>query len=557
MSGGSEAASGPGAGEEGAAEGETCSSCGADIGRTRDGLCPACWYGAGERPKPVRDRFETLERLREESFEPYAYAFRRSHTLEEARELWESREEEAAGGEAAEAGEGPRVRVAGRIRSYRDLGGSAFAHLEDRSGRLQVYLKRDLLEPREETLMDNLDLGDWVGVEGVLMRTRTGEVTVRVVDLVLLSKTLRPLPLGKDEVDESGERVVHGGFADPEARYRERYADLAVNPEVREVFRLRSALVRRLRRFLDERDFLEVETPVLQPVYGGASARPFTTRHNALGSTLYLRIADELYLKRLLVGNLERVYEIGKDFRNEGIDRSHNPEFTMLEAYQAFADYGDMMEMAEAMVTDAVAHAGEGLELEFDGRTLDFSSPWERTTYRDAFRQHVGVDPLEAGEAQLRAAALEAGREDAGELSRMRLVDALFSIRVEPRLQDPVIVFDHPIEMSPLAKPKRGDPRLAERFEVVAGGLEIVNAFSELNDPLDQWERFAEQARRQREGDADAQSFDEDYLRALEYGLPPTGGLGLGVDRLVMLVSGRTSIREVILFPLLRPDEDE
>lgn len=531
--------------------GASCDRCGRAVDRPRDGLCAECWYGEDERPKPVRDRFRTLRELSDEGFEPFAYRFDRSHTLPEARRLFLRAEEEGDDDEE----EGPGVRVAGRIRSYRDLGGSAFAHLEDRAGRLQVWLKRDLLEERQDRLMDRLDLGDWIGVEGELMRTRTGEVTVRVRELRLLAKTLRPLPYGKEEVDEEGERVVHGGFTDTESRYRERYADLAVNRSVREVFELRARLVSALRSFLDERDYLEVETPVLQPVYGGATARPFTTRHHALDRELYLRIADELYLKRLLVGNLDRVYEVGKDFRNEGVDRTHNPEFTMLELYRAFADYEDMMELAEEMVAGAVAEAAGRTELEVDGTPVDLAPPWRRVTYREAFASATGLDPLAAETGELRSAARQAGRDDADELSRTRLVDALFSARVEPDLVEPTIVRDYPVAMSPLAKPKRGEPELAERFEVVAGGRELVNAFSELNDPLDQWDRFAEQARRQREGDAEAQSFDEDYLRALEYGLPPTGGLGLGVDRLVMLATGRSSIREVILFPLLRSDE--
>jgi len=522
------------------------------VERPRDGLCAECWYRDEERPKPVRDRFRTLRELRDEGFEPFGYRFDRSHTLPEARRLFLRAEEE---GEEDGEEDGPEVRVAGRIRSYRDLGGSAFAHLEDRSGRLQVWLKRNLLEERQGRLMDRLDLGDWIGVEGELMRTRTGEVTVRVGDLRLLSKTLRPLPYGKEEVDEEGERVVHSGFTDTESRYRERYADLAVNRDVREVFELRARLISALRSFLEERDYLEVETPVLQPVYGGASARPFTTRHHALDRELFLRIADELYLKRLLVGNLDRVYEVGKDFRNEGVDRTHNPEFTMLELYRAFADYGDMMELAEEMVAGAVAEAVGRTELEVEGETVDLAPPWPRIPYREAFEAATGMDPVSAETPALREAASDAGREDADDLSRTRLVDALFSARVEPELVEPTIVHDYPVAMSPLAKPKRGEPELAERFEVVAAGRELVNAFSELNDPLDQWERFAEQARRQREGDAEAQSFDEDYLRALEYGLPPTGGLGLGVDRLVMLAAGRSSIREVILFPLLRSDE--
>ncbi|HKK07346.1 MAG TPA: lysine--tRNA ligase, partial [Gemmatimonadota bacterium] len=356
-------------------------------------------------------------------------------------------------------------------------------------------------------------------------------------------------------VDEEGERVVHGGFSDRESRYRQRYADLAVNPEVRRLFELRSRIVSVLRAFLDGRGFLEVETPALQPMYGGAAARPFTTHAHALDATLYLRIADELYLKRLLVGNLDRVYEIGKDFRNEGIDRTHNPEFTMLELYQAFSDYEDIMELSETMVTSVLEEACGTLEFEWEGDRIDLSPPWRRLSYTDAVRDAAGVDPVEADEEALRERALAAGREDAAELSRAGLVDALFAALVEPDLMDPVIVRDFPIGMSPFAKPRRGDPRLAERFEVVVGGHELINAFSELNDPLDQWRRFAEQAARRAAGEEEAEGFDEDYLRALEYGLPPTGGLGLGVDRLIMLATGREAIREVILYPILRPDE--
>jgi lysyl-tRNA synthetase class 2 len=493
----------------------------------------------------MRDRFAKLAELEKLGIAPYAYRFERSHTLAEALDLYDEADEE----------ESPRIRVAGRILSYRDLGGSAFAHLGERSGRLQVYFKRDLLEDGGQSLLDLLDLGDWIGVTGPLFRTRTGEVTVRAEEVELLAKTLRPLPLGKEEITDDGRRVVHSGFSNPEARYRQRYADLAVNPEVREIFQTRAGIIRELRRYLEELGFLEVETPILQPMYGGAFARPFTTEHNQLDSVLYLRIADELYLKRLIVGSLDRVYEIGKDFRNEGIDRTHSPEFTMLELYQAFADYEDMMELAEEMVSTAVAAVLGRTATEYEGATIDLGAPWTRVTYREALLEHGQVDALEAELEELRAEALASGRSDAEDLPRGKLLDVLFSIRVEPHLVQPTIVYDLPIEISPLAKPKRGDPRLAERFEVIAGGTELVNAFSELNDPLDQWDRFAAQARARQQGDLEAQPLDEDYLRALEHGLPPTGGLGLGVDRLIMLATGRPSIREVTLFPTLRPDE--
>lgn len=526
-----------------------CAACGTAEGRPlRDGLCLRCWYTSEERAKPVRDRFHKLERLREAGIEPYAYVYRATHGLREALEAFEAAEAEGRE-EELEA-----VRVAGRVLSFRDLGGSAFAHLGDRDGRLQAYLKRDLLDEEALFLLDHLDLGDWIGVEGPLFRTRTGEATVRAERLELLSKTLRPLPFGKEEVSAEGERVVHSGFSDVESRYRQRYADLAVNPEVREVFVARARLIAALRAFLDARGFLEVETPVLQPQYGGALARPFTTHHHALDTTLYLRVADELYLKRLVVGNLERVYEIGKDFRNEGIDRTHNPEFTMLELYQAYADYSDMMDVAERMVAEAVTAVSGTAAVEYEGRRIDLTPPWERITYAEALERHAGLG-LDAPDETLRERARAAGRRDADTLSRVKLLDVLFSAHVEPELQAPTIVYDYPLEMSPLAKPKRGDPTLAERFEVICGGHELINAFSELNDPMDQWARFSEQARQRAAGDLEVPEVDEDYVRALEYGLPPTGGLGLGVDRLVMLVTGRSSIREVILYPILRPDE--
>jgi len=522
----------------------SCSGCGEEAA-LRDGLCPDCWYTSEDRPKPVRDRYAKLARLEQLGVEPYAYGFDRTHTLPEALAAYED-----GGGE-----EGPQVRVAGRVLSYRDLGGSAFGHVGDRSGRLQVYFKRDLLADADSDLLDLLDLGDWVGVTGPLFRTRTGEVTVRAEQLVLLAKTLRPLPFGKEEITEDGERVVHSGFANPEARYRQRYADLAVNPGVREIFEARAGIVRELRRFLEDRDFLEVETPILQPLYGGAFARPFTTYHNELDSTLYLRIADELYLKRLIVGSLDRVYEIGKNFRNEAIDRTHSPEFTMLELYQAFADYEGMIELAESMVSTAIEKVLGVTEREYEGTLIRLGAPWRRMTYRDALIEYGGVDPLEAELEELRREAEASGRSDAEDLPREKLIDVLFSARVEPHLLQPTVVYDFPIEISPLAKPKRGEPRLAERFEVIAGGSELINAFSELNDPMDQWDRFAAQARARAAGDMEAQPLDEDYLRALEYGLPPTGGLGLGVDRLIMLATGLGSIREVTLFPSLRPDE--
>ncbi|WP_420462200.1 lysine--tRNA ligase [Candidatus Palauibacter sp.] len=528
----------------------TCSSCAAAPPGLRDGLCLTCWYASADRPKPVRDRFEKLVRLRDLGIEPYAYAFDRSHDLREAFVAFEQTESETS--EPAELG---GVRVAGRILSYRDLGGSAFAHIGDRDGRLQIHLRRNLLGETGSALMDLLDLGDWVGVEGTVFRTRRGEVTVRAESLTLLAKTLRPLPFGKEEMREDGRRIVHSGFGDQAARYRQRYADLAVNPEVREVFRIRSRLVTAFRSWLDARGFLEVETPILQPLYGGALARPFSTHHHRLDRRMFLRIADELYLKRLIVGNLDRVYEIGHDFRNEGIDRTHNPEFTMLELYSAFADYEDVMRLTETMISDVAREVMGTTRFAYDGVEVDLTPPWGRVRWDEAFAEASGLDLHTAADDELRGLAERRGRADAGDLSRVQLLDALFSDLVEDRITDPVFVYGHPIEMSPLAKPKRGEPALAERFEAIVCGFELVNAFSELNDPIDQWNRFAAQQRLRDAGDQEAMEIDEDYVRALEYGLPPTGGFGLGIDRLVMLMTGQTSIRDVVLFPMLRPEE--
>lgn len=505
----------------------------------RDGLPIREWYASADRPKPVRDRYTKLEKLRELGVDPYAYSFEPTHELA------------AALSGFSDDAEPERVRVAGRLLSMRDMGRSAFGHLGDRTGRLQIYFKKKELSERDAALADLLDLGDWIGVEGEMFRTRTGEVTVKVETLHLLAKALRPLPLGKTEVLEDGSEIVHSGFADVEMRYRQRYADLAVSADVRDVFVARSRIVRALRRVLDEDDYLEVETPILQPMYGGAFARPFTTHHNTLDRTMYLRIADELYLKRLLVGMLDRVYEIGKDFRNEGLDRTHNPEFTMLEAYVAYADYEAMMDLAERLVLAAADEVCESRILEWNGMQIDISAPWERISFFAAIERGAGFDARAASDEELRE-ALGDRVENAVGLRRAQLLDEMFSAFAEPSLVDPSIVFDYPIEMSPLAKPRRGDPELAERFEVIVGGTELVNAFSELNDPIDQWDRFADQARARAAGDAEAQDVDVDYVRALEYGLPPTGGLGLGVDRLVMLLTGQSTIRDVLLYPVLR-----
>jgi lysyl-tRNA synthetase class 2 len=475
---------------------------------------------------------------------PFAYRYERRHSAAEALTLYQ----DAMGEDGAE------VAVAGRVESWRPKGKVVFGHLEDASGRIQVYLRADALG-EAWALVQLLDLDDHVGVRGRLMRTKAGEVTIRATEVALLAKSLRPLPRAKREVRDDGEVVSHGGLADPEVRYRQRYADLAVRPEVREVFRLRSRLVTRMRAFLDARGFLEVETPVLQPLYGGAAARPFVTHHNALDMRLYLRIADELYLKRLIVGGLERVYEIGHDFRNEGMDRSHNPEFTMLELYQAYADYGDMMTLVEALVSELAREVG-GPVLERGGTALDFRPPFRRVSFVEGVRQRSGLDLLAATDDEMRRALLGAGLpgDEVQGYTGGKLQDEMFKTFLEPHLEQPTFVLDYPKALSPLAKEHRGDARLTERFELFVQGREYANAYSELNDPDDQRARFADQASQRAAGNEEAQPYDADFVRALEYGMPPTGGLGLGVDRLIMLLADQPSIRDVILFPAMRPE---
>jgi len=507
---------------------------------------------AERRSQPIEDRLRKLADLRQLGVEPYAYGYPVDHNTNQAKQVFEVAENQGALGPE---GLGPGVRVAGRLLSLRTHGKTVFADLMDRTGKLQLYFRQSDLGPEAFQLLSLLDVGDWLGATGRLFRTRMGEITVRVSSFQLLAKAVRPLPFGKEEVDESaGTRLVHGDFADVEQRYRQRYADLAVHPEVRQVFVARARLTSALRRGLDEHGFIAVETPGLQPLYGGASARPFVTHHNALDLELYLRIADELYLKRLIVGGMERVYEISKDFRNEGIDRTHNPEFTMLEFYQAFADYEDMMRMVEELITAGVAAVcGETRVASFQEHVLDFSPPFRRVTFLGALQERGGIDASALSERELAERARAVGIPDADTLSRPRLLDELFKALVEPGLVQPAFVTDYPRELSPLAKPKRGDASLVERFELFAAGREIANAFSELNDPFDQRERFEAQMLLRASGDEEAQQLDEDYLRALEYGMPPTGGVGIGIDRLTMLLTNQASIRDVILFPTMRP----
>ncbi len=475
----------------------------------------------------------------------FAYRYDRTHSVAEARALYRD----------DMGDDGPQVALAGRIASLRSQGKTSFADLEDGSGRIQLYLRRDELGEHYR-LLEQLDLDDHLGVQGRLFRTKRGELSLRVAELTLLAKSLRPLPRGKTQATDEG-AVTFGGLTDPEVRYRQRYADLAVHPEVREVFRLRAKAIAWIRRYLDERGFLEVETPILQPLYGGAAARPFVTHHNALDMPLYLRIADELYLKRLLVGGLERVYEIGHDFRNEGMDRSHNPEFTMLEAYQAYADYTDMMALTEGLVAGVIEHCLGTHTLERGGVTLDFTPPFRRVSFIEGIREQCGLDLRTASDDEMRRVLIQAGEpaDVAGEMQGGKLQDEVFKVVLEPRLVQPTFVLDYPKPLSPLAKEHRTDPALTERFELFVGGRELANAFSELNDPDDQRRRFEDQARQRAAGNEEAHAFDADYIRALEYGMPPAGGVGLGIDRLMMIIADRPSIRDVILYPAMRPEE--
>jgi lysyl-tRNA synthetase class 2 len=487
-------------------------------------------------------RLNTLERIREQGIDAYPARCKRTHTSQQAIEAFAAAEQATEVQEVA-------VSVTGRLYSFRDMGKSIFAHIEDGYGQIQIYVRRnEVAEQPFELFKRQSDLGDFYGFTGTLFRTRTGEVTVRVQELQLLAKALSPLPRGKER---EGERF--SAFADTEARYRQRYADLAVNPDVREVFRTRTRVIQALRRFLDEQGFLEVETPILQPIYGGAAARPFITHHNQLHQDLYLRISFELYLKRLLVGMYERVYEIGRDFRNEGVDRSHNPEFTQLEFYAAYLDYHGVMELTEQMVAYAAEQVTGSTQITYQGSEIDLSPPWRRVTLRDAILETTGIDYVQYPTAESLYQAIRAQGLPAKEGATWGyLVDKSLLGTVDATLIQPTFVCDYPRDISPLAKAKPDDPTHVERFEFFIGGLECGNAFSELNDPIDQEQRFIDMGQLYADGDDEAHPMDEDYVRAMRYGMPPCGGFGTGVDRLTMLLTDRESIREVLLFPHLR-----
>lgn len=449
------------------------------------------------------------------------------------------------------------VCIAGRLMSRRVMGKASFAELQDSKGRIQVYITRDDICPSEDKELYNvvfkklLDLGDFIGVEGYVFRTQTGEISVHAQKLTFLSKSIRPLPVVKEKDGE-----VYDGFSDPELRYRQRYVDLIVNPDVKETFRKRSIIIKTLRDALDEAGYTEVETPILQPIAGGASARPFITHHNSLDIDLYLRIATELYLKRLIVGGFEGVYEIGKNFRNEGMDKNHNPEFTCMELYVQYKDYNWMMSFTESLLERICIAVNGSAETVIDGKTISFKAPYRRLPILEAIREKTGYDLSGKNEDEIRAICKELKMEIDETMGKGKLIDEIFGEFCEDTFIQPTFITDYPIEMSPLTKKHRDNPALTERFELMVNGKELANAYSELNDPIDQEERFQDQLRLSEKGDDEAMFIDQDFLRALQYGMPPTSGIGIGIDRLVMLMTGQSYIQEVLLFPTMRPEKN-
>ena len=495
-------------------------------------------------------RIEKLEELRAEGVEAFPTRAKRTHMSTEAISEFEVKEKDEVE---------VKVTLAGRLRASRSMGKVTFAHIEDGAGKIQLFIRaNEVGKDRVDFFNKMLDLGDFIQAEGVMFRTKTGEVTLHVHDFSLLAKSVSPLPAAKDETMEDGTVVRHAALEHPELRARQRYADLAVNPDVRNVFRKRAAIIRSLQNFLDDHGFLEVETPILQPIYGGAAARPFTTHHNELEQDMYLRISFELYLKRLLVGNLEKVYEIGRDFRNEGVSFKHNPEFTQLEFYWAYADYLQVMELTEQMVSYVADKVLGTQKIKFKEHEIDLTPPWNRLEMRTGILESSGVDIAEHHTADdLRAAIKEKQPKLVVDprATRGKMIDQLLSEFLEPTLIQPTFLYNYPRDISPLAKSIPGDPLTVERFEGYIAGFELCNAFTELNDPIDQEQRFIEMGRDYEADDEEKHPMDEDYLRAMRYGMPPNGGFGMGVDRLTMLLLDKHSIREVLLFPALRNEE--
>ncbi|MEQ9221823.1 MAG: lysine--tRNA ligase [Cyclobacteriaceae bacterium] len=450
------------------------------------------------------------------------------------------------------------VSIAGRLMSRRIMGSASFAEIQDSTGRIQIYLRRDDLCPGDDKSLYNdifkkrLDIGDIIGVQGYVFTTQMGEISIHVQELTLLSKSLHPLPIVKETEDEKGQKKTHDAFSDPEQRYRQRYLDLIVNPKVKETFKMRTQLINTLRDFFNSKGYLEVETPILQPIHGGAAARPFETHHNTLNMKLYLRIANELYLKRLIVGGFDGVYEFAKDFRNEGMSRFHNPEFTQVELYVAYKDYFWMMDFMEEAVEKVALSLHEDTKVKVGENTIDFQRPWKRFTMFEAIEHFTGIDISTMDEEQLKKVCKDLKVDIDDSMGKGKLIDEIFGEKCEPHLIQPTFIMDYPVEMSPLTKKHRSVEGLVERFEVICNGKEIMNAYSELNDPIDQRERFEEQLELAKRGDEEAMALDEDFLRALEYGMPPTSGVGIGIDRLTMIMTNSNSIQDVLFFPQMR-----
>jgi lysyl-tRNA synthetase, class II len=495
-------------------------------------------------------RVQKLQAMRQRGVEPYPTRANPTHFVQQAVDAFLDSEKEGA--------EAPQVTLTGRLRSLRLMGKVSFGNLEDGSGKVQLFFRlNEVGEEALQSLREDYDLGDFIEASGVMFRTRTGEISLHVHAFHMLAKSITPLPAAKDEVVD-GQTIRHAGLTDPETRYRQRYADLAVNPEVRQIFITRARTVTALRKFLDEHGFLEVETPILQPIYGGAAARPFTTHHNELNQDLYLRISFELYLKRLLVGMLDRVYEIGRDFRNEGVSYKHNPEFTQLEFYMAYADYQKVMALTEEMIVYVCDTVLGTRILHWGDQEIDVNPPWRRVELRQGLIDTTGIDIQAYPDAESLAQAMRTRNIPAKPGSpRGKLIDALLGDYLEPTFIQPTFLYNYPRDISPLAKNMPGDPTMVERFEGFIGGMELCNAFTELNDPLEQEARFLEMGRAYAEGDDERHPMDDDYLQAMSYGMPPNGGFGMGIDRLVMLLTNQRSIREVLLFPPMRTREDE
>jgi lysyl-tRNA synthetase, class II len=496
-------------------------------------------------------RREKLDQLRKLDINPFPYTFDVTDYSEDI-----LRNESLITDTPEDPSQAARVSVAGRVMTRRIMGKASFFTIQDSKGIIQIYIRRDDIGVEEyNTVFKKLtDIGDFVGIKGFVFKTRTGEITIHAEEFEFLGKTIRPIPTPKEVENEDGETVTFDAFADKELRYRQRYVDLIVNPEVKDVFVKRTRMVQAMREFMNERGYLEVETPILQPIYGGAAARPFKTHHNALDIDLYLRIANELYLKRLIVGGFDGVYEFSKDFRNEGLSRFHNPEFTQVELYVAWKDYNWMMDFMEQMIEHVAQTLHGSTKVTVGKHQIDFKAPWPRIPMYEAIQNETGHDLSGKSEDEIRSIAKELHIETDSSMGKGKLIDEIFGEHVEPKLIQPTFITDYPIEMSPLAKKHRSKEGLVERFEAICNGKEIANAFTELNDPIDQRERFEEQAKLRSGGDEEAMTVDEDFLRAIEYGMPPTAGIGIGIDRLAMIMTNSNSIRDVLFFPQMKPE---